>query len=403
MLPPTAAARARRFGALCAAAVAAYAGGCGGGDESGPRPADAGGAGQDGGATLDEGTDMMMGPKPGGGGSIADGGPAGGAPAVRFVGRFDRGDAAGPRFAWSGSAVMARFSGASVGVRLGGGQQYAVVLDGVLLPKLVPAPAGALTAIAAGLAAGEHTVALYRRTEASQGESQLLGFDFGGGTLLAPPPTPDRRIEMIGDSITCAYGVEGADMNCNYTPDTQNQYLAYGDITGRNLGADVVTLAWSGKGVVCNYGDDPASCIDPFPSYYDRVLPNRADSLWDFSWQPHAVVINLGTNDFSTAMDPTPEQFSAAYRTFILHIRGKYPGALILCTVAPLLDGADLATARAAIDAAVAAAGDARIKSFTMDPTDPADGYGCDYHPSVKTHQKMAAVLTARLKQELGW
>ena len=346
---------------------------------------------------------MTMGTRPDGGGGSADGGSAGGAPAVRFVGRFDRGDAAGPRFAWSGSAIIARFSGTSVGVRLAGAQQYAVVLDGVLGPKLVIAPGGALTSIAAGLPAGEHTVALFRRTEASQGESQFLGFDFGGGTLLAPPPAPDRRIEMVGDSITCGYGVEGANMNCAYTADTQNQYLAYGDITGRTLGADVVTVAWSGKGVVCNYGDDATSCTDPFPVYYDRVLPDRADSQWDFSWQPHVVVVNLGTNDFSTAMDPTAEQFSAAYRTFLQHIRGKYPASLILCTVAPLLGGADLTTARAAIDAAVAATADTRIKSFTMDETDPADGFGCDYHPSVKTHEKMAAALTAKLKQELGW
>ena len=337
-----------------------------------------------------------------GGGAETDA-VGGGTPAVRLVGRFDRTDPAAPRFAWSGSGIIARFSGTSVGIRLGGGQQYTVLVDGMLLPKLIPV-AGAVSPIATGLPAGPHLVELYRRTEANQGESQFLGFDFGAGALLPPPPAPDRRLEFIGDSITCGFGVEGPDMNCHFTPDTENHYLTYAAIAARNLAADLVTVAWSGKGVVCNYGDDASSCVDPLPVFYERTLPDRAASQWDFSsWQPQAVVINLGTNDLSTASDPTQAQFTAAYRAFLQRVRGKYPGALILCTVAPLLGGAELTTARAYINEAITAVGDARIKSLDLAPTDANDGWGCDFHPSIKTHQKMAAVVTARLQTELGW
>lgn len=362
-----------------------------------PGTADAA-ADSSGGGDAVTGSDVVVAPDAG-----LDAGGSG-TPAVRFVGRFDRSDPAAPRFAWSGSGIIARFTGSSVGVRLGGGQQYTVVLDGAVLPgKLIPV-AGAVSPISSGLAAGPHVVELYRRTEASQGESQFLGFDFGAGALLPPPAAPDRRLEFIGDSITCGFGVEGPDMNCHFTPDTENHYLTFAAIATRNLAAESVTVAWSGKGVLCNYGDDPASCTDPLPAVYDRTLPNRADSRWNFaSWQPHAVVINLGTNDLSTAMDPTQAQFVAAYRAFLQSLRGKYPGALILCTVAPLLSGAELTAARAYINEAITATGDARIKSLEMAPTDPADGWGCDFHPSVKTHQKMAAVVTARLKAELGW
>ncbi|HET6284670.1 MAG TPA: SGNH/GDSL hydrolase family protein [Polyangia bacterium] len=120
-----------------------------------------------------------------------------------------------------------------------------------------------------------------------------------------------------------------------------------------------------------------------------------ANSQWDFSsWQPQAVVINLGTNDLSTASDPTQAQFTAAYRAFLQRVRGKYPGALILCTVAPLLGGAELTAARAYINEAITALGDPRVKSLDLAPTDPNDGWGCDFHPSVKTHQKMAVAVT---------
>jgi lysophospholipase L1-like esterase len=361
-----------------------------------------GNGGKGGSSSGNGGSSAGSGGSPSGNGGSPDGGITAGPPAVRFVGRFDKAPAAGPKFAWSGSGIIARFSGTQVGINLGGGQQYTALVDGVLKPKLIPG--GGTSSIATGLSAGPHLVEIYRRTEANQGDAQFLGFDFGAGTLLSPPPTPDRRLEVIGDSITCGYGDEGADMNCSFTADTENHYLSYEAITARTLGADLITTAWSGKGVVCNYGDDPTSCTHPFPEYYDKTLPDQGNSPWDFSsWQPQAVVINLGTNDFSTSQDPSEAEFTTAYESFLQHIRSKYADALILCTVGPLLGGTDLATAKDYIAKAVLALGDAKVKTFDLAQTDPADGYGCDWHPSLKTHQKMADQLTAELKAQLGW
>ncbi len=280
-----------------------------------------------------------------------------------------------------------------------------MLVDGVLKPKMTSTDS--VYPIASGLSNDTHTVEIYRRTEANQGESQFLGFDFGAGKLLAPPPPSGRRIEVVGDSITCGYGDEGANEKCAFSADTENHYLTYEAIAARDLGAELATIAWSGKGVVCNYGDDASSCTHPMPEYYDRVLPARADSAWDFAlWQPHAVVINLGTNDFSTSSDPTSSQFETEYVKLLQHIRSKYSGALILCTVAPLLTGTDLTTARTCISNAVKQrndAGDARVKAFEMATADANDGYGCDWHPSRATHQKMATELIAKLKAELQW
>ena len=370
----------------------------------------AGGAAGEGGKSSQSGSagQASGGTSAGGGASSAAGvaGMVSTTPAVRFVGRFDTRDAAGPRFAWSGSGIIARFRGTSVGVRLTGDQQYSVVLDGTLRPmKLVSG--SNVTSIANGLDEGEHVVELYRRTEAQLGEAQFRGFDFGDGELLAPPPAPERRIEIIGDSITCGYGNEGADMSCGFSADTENHYLTYGALSARALDAELVTVAWSGKGVVCNYGDGASSCRDPLPDYYDLALPEQASSTWDFSvWQPHAVVINLGTNDFSTDDDPREQEFATAYADFLEHIRSKYEDALILCTVGPLLRGEDLEKARRDIASAVSTrntAGDTNVKAFELATTDANDGWGCDWHPSLKTHQKMSTTLTAKLKAELGW
>ena len=36
-------------------------------------------------------------------------------------------------------------------------------------------------------------------------------------------------------------------------------------------------------------------------------------------------------------------------------------------------------------------------------PQDASNGLGCDYHPSLVTHEIMADLLTATLQIELGW
>jgi hypothetical protein len=156
--------------------------------------------------------------------------------------------------------------------------------------------------------------------------------------------------------------------------------------------------------MVCNYGDDANSCTNPLPTYYDRSLPTLADSRWDFSQlEPDAVVINLGTNDFSTNTDPSEAQFTSAYRGFLLHVRERYPHARILCTIGPLLSGADLTNVRKYIANAVADSGDDNMTTFELEAQSAMDGLGCDYHPSLKTHQKMADQLTRTLKLEMAW
>jgi hypothetical protein len=59
----------------------------------------------------------------------------------------------------------------------------------------------------------EHTLTLVKRTEASIGSCQFLGFELGG-ELLPAPARPARRIEVIGDSICCGTGDEAVNESC---------------------------------------------------------------------------------------------------------------------------------------------------------------------------------------------
>ena len=136
------------------------------------------------------------------------GAPRSGVPGVRAIGRFDTQDPAGPRFAWSGTGVAIRFRGPQLDARLrgGGGDSLEVVIDGVPTTAITLQTGKELYPVATGLADSEHEAVLVKRTEARVGEVQLLGF---AQPLLPAPPAPERRIEVIGDSITAGYGNEG--------------------------------------------------------------------------------------------------------------------------------------------------------------------------------------------------
>jgi lysophospholipase L1-like esterase len=336
----------------------------------------------------------------GGTGASATGGTGGtpGEPGIRYIGRYEQ-TPEGTKMAWSGSGMAFRFSGTEASVSMDDGSLFfTVVVDGQVQAPLETQPGEQLYPIASGLPAGEHEVFLYRRTEASFGDTNFIDVELGLGTLLAPPPAPARRIEVIGDSITCGYGNEGPNESCGFTADTENHYLTYGAIAARNLDAELTTIAWSGKGIIFNYGDDKN---EPLPEIYDRVLPYDTSLSWNFSWQPDVVVINLGTNDFSTDGDPTENEFGGAYSAFLDHLREKYPNANILCLVPTLLGGSDLSTAESYIQNVVTQKNDAKIEAFSMNFTQT--GWGCDYHPSLATHESMGEALTQKLKTLMGW
>ena len=339
--------------------------------------------------------------------------PAGEA-ALHYAGRFDFADPQGPRCAWSGSAVTVRFTGTALQaeVRDAGHDFLQVFVDGKPTSAIELQPASALYPVVSGLSAGEHAVTLVKRTEFHLGVVQFLGFRLDDGGKALPAPAPTRRVEVIGDSISCGYGNEAAGKEERFSPATENGALAYGALAARACGADYVCVAWSGKKLWPNN-----SILD----YYDRILPSLGDNgailqvppgtAWDFAaWQPDVVVINLGTNDFGME-NPDGAGWTAAYRSLLTRLRAQYPKAAIYCTLGTMLgdmppERKPASTIRgylAALAAEFQAAGDPQVRFLDFGTQDPANGYGAGYHPSVKTDHAMADRLAAAWKKDLGW
>jgi lysophospholipase L1-like esterase len=323
-----------------------------------------------------------------------------------LIGRFDTSDSAGPKFAWSATTIKANFQGTGIAVNLKstGDNWFNVLIDNeVRTPVNITSSTIMPVVLASGLTLGTHMIELVKRTEAWVGDVQFLGFTVEDGQLLAPPSAAARRIEFIGDSITCGYGNEGTSQYQNFTTKNENAYLAYGSVAARALGADQITVAWSGKGIYRNYGGDSSETL---PEVYPQILPYNTSLTWDSSqWMPQVAVINLCTNDFSTGT-PDKVAFTATYDKFVKQIRSRYSDAHIYCALGPMLYGDSLASAKDCLTTVVnqlKSAGDFKIHFIQFPTQDSSLGYGEDWHPSVATHAQMAEQLVKQIQTDLGW
>ena len=324
-------------------------------------------------------------------------------PSLQLQGRFDGRDAAGPRFAWPASTIALRFRGTALNVRMrdGSANRWQVEVDGKPTSVLQMREGEHLYRVAQGLPDGEHTVRLVKATEAIFGTSQLLGFELSQGARMLPVAAPTRRLEVIGDSISAGYGNEAASKEEHFSAQTQNAYFTYGAMAARALGAGYTCVAWSGKKM---WPDNT------LPEFYDRALPQDAASTWGFEAKPQAVVINLATNDFAAGI-PQEAGWKAGYAAFIARVRAKYPQAQIYCAIGPMMGDwgpgdKPLSTLRAWMASIVRAEnerGDSHVKVLDFGSQDAANGFGADWHPSIKTHQLMAQQLIQTLRADLKW
>jgi len=322
---------------------------------------------------------------------------------LHFMGRWDMSNVSGMDCSWSGSAVAIHFHGTAINAQLIlGNNRFEVVVDGVPTKVLV-GPAG-LYSLASGLSDADHTVQLFKDTEAFVGTAKFSGFQLSQGGTILPYPIPAHRIEVIGDSISCGYGNEATDPKQRFSPATENAYWSYGAVAARAFGADYTCIAWSGKKL---WPDNTVV------SLYDRVLPTQPEPVWKFDApKPDAVLINLCTNDFAPG-NPNEEGWTKAYHVFIDQVRKNYPDVTIYLALGSMMSDQwppgrnALSTARSYIQRVVTecnSAGDSKVHFLEFAPQNAAvNGLGADYHPSVKTDQVMAQTFIDALKKDLGW
>jgi lysophospholipase L1-like esterase len=319
---------------------------------------------------------------------------------LRYIGRWDMAADKGPTAAWTASEVMIKFNGTAINVKLSGGGYYQVVVDGQPTSVIKVGKDANVYSAAADLAKGDHTVSIVRRNEGAQGSFTFEGFQLDKDAKVLPlPKASDKRILVIGDSISCGYGNEVKGPGGGNPGDKQNGYMTYGPIAARGFGGDAQVLAWSGRKLW------PSNTM---VELYDSIVPGGKTKYDVASWVPAVVVIDLGTNDFGHDPKKAPDEkgWTDAYKAFIATIRKTAPDAHIFLATGPMWIGAQDAwnTYVKAVVKDLNDAGDKKVHYLPFDIQDQKkDGLGGDWHPTVATQVKMAAKLTAAIEKEVGW
>jgi len=308
--------------------------------------------------------------------------------------------------AWSGARVRLRFSGTSVAVRMKDETKQnaiQVFLDGAPTKKVRLDSSDGLYLLADKLESGPHTIEIVRATEANQGLVEFKGFELGeGGEALPWGAVTDRKIEFIGDSITCGYGVEAASENEGFTPDTENFCFGYSGLTVRNLDADYLVVSRSGIGMVRDYDGPYEGSEETMPSIYPYSIYHDTTQNWDFqNYVPDVVCINLGTNDFSTT-GVNVDKYISHYVAFANQLANSYPQAKLVMIQGPMENGDALKQALHSILEQVNAQHPDTAHYLELSPQGSL-GYGADYHPNKAQSQVNAKELTAYLAGLMNW
>ena len=208
------------------------------------------------------------------------------------------------------------------------------------------------------------------------------------------------RILFIGDSITAGFGTIGPDETCPYSIETSSARDAYALMVADELGAEAHLVAISGRGAVYNWADNPEPHM---LGHFDLALPDTLEP-WDHSrWTPDAVVVALGTNDFST-IDPGTA-FAGNYATLLNRIATEYPDAEVFAMTGPMLTGEKAERMEAGIREAIRRVA-GRGMDVTLVETNLADSghiYGCNYHPGPDSNRRMAREILDAITAETGW
>lgn len=265
-------------------------------------------------------------------------------------------------------------------------------------------------------------IVVFDESSVVKGEVQIVKLSEGANSMagivsintdvngkISPVKNKKLKIEFVGDSITCGYGVDDLDRNHHFATATEDGTKTYAYKTAKALDADYSFVSVSGWGIYSGYtSDGMRNDKSLVPSIYTKSgythtssynITKRPQNLeWDFSnFEPDVVVINLGTNDASYCKtDKLKNEYVKAYVDFIKVVRQKNPKAKIICALGIM--GQDLYPE---VEKAVNQSGDKNVYALKLDVQLQSDGYAADWHPSEKSHEKAALKLTNKIKEIL--
>lgn len=236
-------------------------------------------------------------------------------------------------------------------------------------------------------------------------------------TLSAPPERPERRLEFIGDSITCGFGNLASSVldkvKC-LTP-TSGGWVGYEDfglswpsLVSREFNAEMHTECISQIGITRNGDTAAKTTLFNMSHYLHRTLPTVTDatSEWDYNaWAPDLAVVNLGTNDYDLAQivhaQPSAEFFESEYTSFLVDYVSRYgsrlPAMLVACGPMTKVQCPYVAKVVENVQVAFPA-----LKVKYLELTLPKLN-GCMFHPDVDGDVLLQKQISSAIGSTTGW
>ncbi len=329
-------------------------------------------------------------------------------PEIVYMGRINNSDPTTPKFVYPGVQISMRFTGTEIKMKCKPNSGFFMIKIDDNLPFKIEFGEGINeVGLAKGMPNTKHTVTATLCYEGYQRVPEFHGFVIDGQVENAPK-LPTRKLEFIGDSQTCGYGIDDVSgTESKFYDKTENFYYTYAAETARQLNAQYVTVCRSGIGVYRNYngpetGNPKEAMVDIYP------LTNFGDPSqnWDYgSYVPDVVCINLGTNDTSVGTYKK-ELLEDGFRKLYKLVRARYPDTNIILIDGCMLNGKSLQDVQGAITKIVLEAnesGDGKIFRLDFSPQDGSLGYATHSHPSVRQQKCMAEELVPFIRRITNW
>lgn len=254
-------------------------------------------------------------------------------------------------------------------------------------------------------------VRVMKFSEAAFGYAGLKEVEIEGNLISSNKSSVGSlKLEFIGDSITCGYGIEGVWEKDTFTTQQERPDKAYAFLTAKALGADVQLCSWSGIGLISNYVDpetvnlpDTHWLMQANWPYTDKWLSLRLGlepEVWEPKgrFEPDVVIIHLGTNDISwvRGIEDRRLGYVAQLRQLIEAVHRRSPEAAILCCLG-IMGEALNDSVKEAVELFKKDFPKARAEALAFTQQLESDGIGADWHPSAVTHKKAAEKLGSAL------
>lgn len=321
---------------------------------------------------------------------------------IRYVDRWDDQFPDQPRLWSPGSYLETRFTGRRCALLVHDQQLYGqhnyleIVVDGQHPYRIQTKGTEDTIWIQAGNRKDPHRLMVCKDTEAKIGYVDIRGLL--ARNLLALQAAPARKIECIGNSITCGMGSDLSRVACGAGTwyDQHNAYMSYGPTLARRFHAQWHLSAVSGIGLI-------HSCCNMrilMPEVYDKV--DMADDSIPYRFGryiPDVVTICLGQND--GIQDSVA--FCSRYLHFLQDLRHHYPEASLVCVGSPMANPAlseVLHRYLQGVKTYLHAHGDQKVYTYFYPHWYHA---GCGGHPDMAQQQAMARELGDFIGSIMHW